>query len=229
VDLLLIHWPTFDPNSSPVGASTDASCQPNSTSYDPVTCRLNTWRGLVQLFNDGKTRAIGVSNYNVTHLQEIQNASLPLPAYNQCPYHLYRSSTQQSLKDWCGSHGVLFGGYSPLGVPDWHTFPGPQMSPSPIKDPNVVKIAQTHGVTPAQVLIQWQYAIGVPINPRCQNAQHMRDNLNSYNFTLTADELQLLYSAPQDWCSIDPGMYECAPDAAAWRQAWFEGRAYWQP
>jgi len=77
-------------------------------------------------------------------------------------------------------------------------------------DPNVIKIAQAHGVTPAQVLLQWQYALGIPTNPRSQNTAHMKDNLNTYSFTLTADEITLLNSAAQDICLIDPTFYECA-------------------
>jgi hypothetical protein len=55
-------------------------------SYNATTCRLNTWRALVDLFNAGQARAIGVSNYNATHIQEIIDAGLPLPSVNQIPY-----------------------------------------------------------------------------------------------------------------------------------------------
>jgi len=84
------------------------------------------------------------------------------------------------------------------------------MAYTPMADPIVVKIAAVHSVTPAQVLLQWQYAIGLPTNPRSQNAEHMRDNLNSYSFTLTADEISALNGAPQDTCANDPSFYECA-------------------
>jgi len=218
VDLLLIHWPSSDPNNPPKGTTLDPTCIRNTTTYNEVQCRLNTWKGLVQIWQTGGAKAIGVSNYNISHLQEIKDASLPLPSYNQCPYHLYRSTTQQPLKDFCTTNNIIFGGYSPLGVPDWHVFPGPKMAPTPLQDPIAAQVAKKYAVTPAQVLLNWQYRLQVPTNPRCQNLKHMQDNLNAYNFTLTQDDINLLLSAPQDYCSMDPDFYECAPDMFTWDQ-----------
>jgi len=210
VDLLLIHWPTeTDPNAN---ISTDPTCQKNTTTYNEKECRLNTWKGLIQIFQNGQAKAIGVSNYNITHLQEIIDAKLPLPSLNQCPFHLYRSTTQDKLRSFCKANNILFSGYSPLGVPDWWSYPGPVMAPTPIKDPLVTQIAKAHNVTAAQALLQWQYAIGIPTNPRSQNTDHMRENLQSYTFNLTPDEINSLLTAPQDYCSLDPTWYECAPD-----------------
>ena len=78
---------------------------------------------MVEIFNAGGARSIGVSNYNVTHLQEIIDAGLPLPALTQNPFHLYRSTSQADLIAFCKAHNILFLGYSPLGVPDDHAYP----------------------------------------------------------------------------------------------------------
>jgi len=210
VDLLLIHWPTqVDPTAA---ISTDPACQKNTNTYSEKECRLSTWKGLVQIFNNGQAKAIGVSNYNITHLQEIIDAKLPLPSLNQCPFHLYRSSSHDALRNFCKTNNILFSGYSPLGVPDWWTYPGPKMASTPMKDSLVLQVAKAHNVTAAQVLLQWQYALGVPTNPRSQNADHMTENLQSYSFNLTSDEINSLLAAPQDYCSLDPTWYECAPD-----------------
>ena len=75
-------------------------------------------------------------------------------------------------------------------------------------DPSVMKIAATHNKTAAQVLIQWEYSEGMPINVRSQNAAHMAENLASYDFTLSADELKVLRSGPQakgPWQVMRPG------------------------
>jgi len=182
--------------------------------YDERLCRLSTWRAMLHILDTGRARAVGVSNFNITHLQEIVDAGLRLPSVNQCPFHLYRSTSQQALRDYCKAHNITFWGYSPLGVPDVQIFPTTTgMSWTPMEDPAVVKIAQTHGVTPAQVLLQWQYALGIPTNPRSQNAEHMRENLNSYSFTLTDDEIKTLSSGAQDMCKIDGSWYECASNA----------------
>ena len=88
VDAALIHWPTS------TGASTEPSCQSGAPSYNATTCRLQTWRAMLSIWNSGAARSVGVSNYNVSQLQEILDAGLPLPAINQIPIHIYRSSSQ---------------------------------------------------------------------------------------------------------------------------------------
>ena len=75
-------------------------------------------------------------------------------------------------------------------------------------DPAVRKIADAHGKSPAQVLIQWQYSEGMPINVRSQNVAHMKENLASYDFTLSDDEVKVLRSGPQaagPWQTMRPG------------------------
>lgn len=77
VDALLVHWPTS------TGKSVEPACQQGTAVYDAKACRLATWRAYVDVFNAGKAWSIGVSNYNVTHLQEIKDAGMPLPSINQ--------------------------------------------------------------------------------------------------------------------------------------------------
>jgi diketogulonate reductase-like aldo/keto reductase len=83
-------------------------CNQSSTFYDARQCRLNTWSALVDIFNAGGARSIGVSNYNVTHMNEILEAGLPLPSIIQSPFHLYRSSSQMDIMNWANKHGVTF-------------------------------------------------------------------------------------------------------------------------
>eukprot|EP00056_Hartaetosiga_gracilis_P015812 m.242372 g.242372 ORF g.242372 m.242372 type:complete len:354 (+) comp32836_c0_seq1:19-1080(+) len=207
VDLLLIHWPT----DTSLPLSKDPLCNYKESSYDPKGCRLSTWKALVQIFNNKGARAIGVSNYNSSHIQEIIDAGLPLPAANQCPFHLYRSSTQMDTVRFCQEHNITFIGYSPLGIPDYHKFPGPEMSPTTLEDDVVVAIASNVNKTPAQVVINWEWQHGIPVNPRSMNSTHMEENLSAYDFTLTQAHVDALSSRAQDTCKVDPGFYECAP------------------
>jgi len=194
IDLILIHEPVGS-----IPQSADPYCRQGSPKYNERDCRLSTWKALLKVFNDGKALSIGVSNWNITHLQEVAEAGLPLPAVNQCPFNYYHSSVQQELRDYCAANGILFHGYAPLGAPDVFVYPykGTGMSYIQLEDPTVLKIAQSHGVSAAQVLIQWQYALGLPINVRSQNVGHMTDNLNSYSFTLSDAEISTLNSGPQ--------------------------------
>jgi 2,5-diketo-D-gluconate reductase A len=208
LDALLIHWPT-----SPA-PSTDPVCNMTTpATYNATACRLHTWQALVEVWQAGTVRAIGVSNYNVSELEEIVAAGMPVPSINQIPIHPYRFSSQVETIAWCAAHGVVVNAYSPLGVPDWHAFPAAGgMSTTPLVDPVVTAIAEVHGRTPAAVILAWLWANGIVTNPRSMNASHMADNLGAYDLALTDAEVALLSSRPQDWCSLDSKMYECAPD-----------------
>lgn len=235
-----------------------------------LVCRLTTWAALVDIYNAGGARSIGVSNYNKSQLEEIVTAGMPLPAINQIPIHIYRcvcdwllpwascllaclhwrsfvggraadaecwsaaapcassspslhsghlrtvvcrSSSQLETIEYCQRNGITVNAYSPLGVPDWHVFPAAGgMAATALQDPVVTAVAQVHGRTPAAVMINWLWQQGIVTNPRTVRPEHMLDNLNAYNFTLSDAEVALLSSRPQDWCSVDSKMYECAPD-----------------
>lgn len=209
VDLALIHWPQ---NKAP---SSDPACNANGGAGN-ATCRLNSWRALVDVFNAGRARAIGVSNYNSSELQEIVDAGLPVPALNQIPLNIYRSSTQAATALTCARWGIALNAYSPLGVPDWHAFPtgATGMSATTLADPVVAGIARAHNRTAAAVMINWLwFGLGAVTNPRTRDPAHMAENLFvSYDFRLTDGEVNALSSRPQSWCSVD-NWYECAPDA----------------
>jgi len=194
IDLLLIHEPVND-----IPQSMDPYCREGSPVYTESACRVSTWKAMLKVFNDGQALAVGVSNWNITHLQDLVDAGLPLPSVNQCPFNYYHSSVQQELIDFCRANGILFHGYSAFGAPDVFVYPinGTGMSFIQLEDPTLKKIASAHDVTVPQVLLQWQYSVGIPNNARSQNPQHMIDNLNSYSFTLTADEIKVLNSGPQ--------------------------------
>ena len=118
VDLLLVHQRVQD-----IPQSADPYCNQGSPVYSERECRLSTWRAMLLLFEQGKALSVGVSNWNIADLQEIEDAGLPMPAVNQVPFNLYHSSAQQKMRDYCAAKGVLFHGYSGLGAPDVFTFP----------------------------------------------------------------------------------------------------------
>lgn len=208
-DLVLIHWPTS------TGASKDPVCNAGSQ-YNATACRLDSWRGMLAAQQAGQARAVGVANYDRSQLEEIATAGLPLPAVNQIPIHLFRSSTQQDTIAYCQANGITVNSYSPLGIPDWHAYPtnGTGLTATTLEDPVALSIAQSHNRTAAQVIINWLWQQGIVTNPRTMSPAHMLENLGAYDFNLTASEVTQLSSRPQDWCSIDPTFYECAPASA---------------
>lgn len=256
VDLLLVHWPWDSASKGNVTNNSTTSstplCNHTSPMFDERLCRLDTWQGMLDIFASGRARAVGVSNYNVSHFEEIVAAGMPLPALTQNPFHLYRSSTQSDIIDWTARHGVAFLGYacteeypgprplptpkphpspstatfarpypnpaqSPFGVPDYHkySFVGAPAA-NQLQHPYVQQVAAKYGASPAQVLIQWQWQLGVPSNPRSMNATHQAENLAAFSLFaavggLNQTEMDTLSSQPQDLCSSDAsGWYECA-------------------
>lgn len=206
LDLLLIHWPTSK------GVSQDPACNAGSPAHNATACRLDTWRALRDVWSSGRARAIGVCNYGVAELLEFEAAGVPLPAVNQLPVNIYRSrASSQGVWDWCARHGIVVNAYSPLGVPDAHTFPGTNgMASTPMLDPVVVAAAAAHGRSPAQVLANWVgVALGMPLTQRSQRVEHMEENLRAFDFALTADEVEQLSARPQGTCDVDPRWYEC--------------------
>ena len=92
--------------------SSDPLCQNNKPTYDEKGCRMSTWRGMVHLYDTGRTRAVGVSNYNETHLMEIADAGMPLPSMNQIPYKSH--ARMERMEQLCRALGIAVTGYSPL-------------------------------------------------------------------------------------------------------------------
>ena len=177
VDALLVHWPT---STAP---SQDPACNAKDAAYNATACRLETWRAYVDAFKGGKALSIGVSNYHVAELQEIADAGMPLPAINQIPYHVYRSSSWAETVAWCLRNGVLVNAYSPYGAPDAHSYPteGTGMAASPLQDAVVLAVAAAHGRSPAAVISAWLRALGIVLNPRTYSAAHMADNLQAFD------------------------------------------------
>jgi len=205
LDALLIHYPhPFNQNSE------DPYCKPTSKLYNLTMCRLQTWKALVHIFEAGGAKAIGVSNYEIEHLEEIVSSGLPLPSINQCHFHPYGGSAQMPAVKYCQAHDIVFLGYSPLGVPDYHKYPGPDMHPTVLEDPVVLSIAAAHKKSPAQVIQAWLWSLGIPANPRCQNLTHMIENLNYFDIVITPEESNKLMGLHQDTCAEDPTWYECA-------------------
>lgn len=113
-DIVLNHWPT-----STASPTVDPACDPQKPTYNEKQCRLNTWRAYVDIFNNGTALSIGVANYNSSHIQEIIDAGMPLPAVNQIPIHLYTYAAQKDTIAFCQKLNITVLAYSPFGIPDW--------------------------------------------------------------------------------------------------------------
>jgi alcohol dehydrogenase (NADP+) len=140
IDLYLIHSPfAFKP-----GLDQDPRDENGHVIYDKDTTLLDTWRAMEELVDDGRCRAIGLSDVDLGKLAPIYEAARIKPAVVQVEAHPYLPETE--LLQFCKNRDIVLLAFAPLGH---------GMKPGPIEDPAVLSIAQRTGKTPAQVLLAW--------------------------------------------------------------------------
>jgi len=210
-DLCLIHLPEVGPGTGSHGEYGHEHCVPTPhhkpDQYDPQACRIATYKNLVENFKSGLCKAIGVNNWNATDIEEIEKAGLPLPSVVQYKFHLHQSSSNQVQKDliaYTQKKDIIFNGFAPLGVPDWVTFNGEGMKATLLEEPLVQDVAKRLNKTPAQVLLRWVIQQGIATHARTNKPDHMKDNLDVFDWELSSDDMSKLSSMPQ--CHTQRGL-----------------------
>ena len=151
---------------------------------------VEAYQGLVRLLEAGLVRAIGTSNFKPAHLQKLFDLGL-VPHLNQIqldPYHL-----RDDLVAIHRAKGIVTGAWRPLGC-------GNAM----LADPTIVSVAERHGRTTAQVILRWLTQQGFVATPKSSNPTRMAQNLDIFDFTLSADEMALLGTLDRP----DPDMFD---------------------
>ncbi len=140
---------------------------------------VSTWRTFERLQAEGKARSIGVSNFKPAHLRRLAAETSVVPAVNQIQLNPY--VTRGDHVEYHGDHGVATVSYSPIGK-------GGEL----LEDPVIVEIARAHGKSPAQAILRWHLQLGhVPI-PKSANAQRLRQNLELFDFELSAEQMRAI-------------------------------------
>ena len=172
--------------------------------------RLDQWRALLALKAAGKARAVGVSNFNVAHLEEIRTAGLPMPEANQIELHPW--SQKPDLLAFMASHGIAPIAYSSL-VPlsNWRSAPGQDSAKTDQMraDGGVfTEMARKYGVSEAQLLLRWGVQNGYAVLPKSMNPERMRQNLDLFSFEIDADDVAQMAKMDRGggvaWASGDP-------------------------
>ncbi len=157
--------------------------------------RLAQWRGLVALKEQKKARAIGVSNFHIAHLKELEAAGLPPPQANQIELHPW--SQKPELVRYLEDHEIVPIAYSSL-VPlsTWRSAPGhdsaktdAMKSDSQRADSPFKAMVKKYGVSEAQVLLRWGVQKGYAVLPKSTNAERLRQNADIFSFTIDADDM----------------------------------------
>ncbi|MES0883920.1 aldo/keto reductase [Roseibium sp. SCP14] len=160
--------------------------------------RLNQWRGLVELQQLGKARAVGVSNYSQAHIEEIRSAGLPIPCVNQIELHPW--SQKPELVAYLDDNGITSIAYSSL-VPlsTWRSKQGQESAKtsqmraegeagrSPFS-----AMAEKYGVSEAQVLLRWAVQQKHPVLPKSNSRGRMQQNLDLFSFVIDDEDMRAI-------------------------------------
>ncbi|XP_009332128.1 PREDICTED: uncharacterized oxidoreductase ZK1290.5-like [Pygoscelis adeliae] len=161
LDLYLIHWP-------------DAHV-PGKSNRE---VRAETWRAMEELYEKGLCRSIGVSNFLISHLEQLKEDCVITPHVNQVEYHPFQRP--QELVDYCRSRDIVFEGYCPLAKGEALTHP------------SVIQLAKKYGRTPAQICIRWSIQNGIVTIPKSTKAERIQENCKVFDFTIAEDDVDIL-------------------------------------
>ncbi|TYC07168.1 aldo/keto reductase [Micromonospora sp. WP24] len=149
VDLFLIHWPL-------------------PTLYDGDF--VSTWKTLEEFQRDGRARSIGVSNFQVPHLERLAAEAQVVPAVNQIEVHPY--FTNDEVREYGSKHNILTEGWSPIA------------QGKVLDDPTIADLADLVGRTPAQVVLRWHVQRGDIIFPKSTTPARIEENFRIFDFEL---------------------------------------------
>ena len=153
LDLYLIHWPV-----------------PAKDAF------VDTWKAFQKLRDEGRIKAIGVCNFQVSHLERLQAETGELPSINQIELHPYL--VQHELRDFHAKHDILTEAWSPLAS-----------GGDVLTDRAVLAVAEAHGVTPAQAIIRWHLQLGNVVIPKSVTPSRIAENIDVFGFELTDEEV----------------------------------------
>jgi 2,5-diketo-D-gluconate reductase A len=145
---------------------------------------VSTWKTLCGFVADGRLRSAGVSNFQPAHLDRIIAGTGIVPAVNQFEIHPYFNN--DAPRAACARHGIAVEAHSPLGH-----------NSAPLSDERITAIAAAHDKTVAQVILRWHMQHGIITIPKSARAERMAENLDIFDFELTADQIAAIDALDQ--------------------------------
>lgn len=155
VDLFLIHWPL-------------------PTLYDGDF--VSTWQVMEEFKNDGRSRSIGVSNFQPDHLDRLAAETGTVPAVNQIEVHPYFAN--ETVRDYGREHGIVTEAWSPIA------------QGAVLDDAAITQISEKLGKTVAQVVLRWHIQRGDVVFPKSSTPSRMRENFELFDFELSDGDME---------------------------------------
>lgn len=176
LDLYLIHWP-----------------RPDAGYGDWKQLDMDTWRAMEELYEAGKIRAIGLSNFLPQHIENLLQNGKIAPMVNQIEFH--PGHTQEATVRYCQAHGIQVQAWSPMG------------RTRVLKDPLVQELAKNHGVSAAQICLRYAVQRQIIPLPKASSMERMKQNQDLFSFELTQEEMfRLDTMPPTGWSGQHPDL-----------------------
>ena len=176
LDLFLIHWP-----------------RPDLETKNWEKLVQESWKALEDLYQQGKIKSIGVSNFLPHHLEVLKETAQVLPMVDQLELHV--GYMQEAAVQYCKENGIQVQAWSPLG------------RRRVLEEPMVLQMAQKYGVSPAQLLLKFLLQQGIAVIPKASSFERMKQNLVDLKFEISFCDLSMLRSLPQcGWSGEHPDL-----------------------
>jgi len=153
---------------------------------------VETYKAMLELKKQGLVRSVGVSNFNLHHLEGLRNAGLPTPSVNQIELHPWLQPRE--IIDYCKKHDITVMGYSPL------------VKSKMLKNQQICDLAKKYNKTPAQILIRWSVQHGYTTIPKSSKSNRIKENMQVFDWTITEDDMDFLdqNNVEEIRCAWDP-------------------------
>ncbi|XP_014276886.2 aldo-keto reductase family 1 member A1 [Halyomorpha halys] len=158
---------------------------------DMTTNLEDLWKGMEAQVDAGRTKSIGLSNFNQKQIKRILDSCRIPPANLQVELYIYLQ--QKELVSFCKQNGVTVCAYSPLGSPGQKAFyeklgESTEWLLTPLEDPVIKEIAKKYNKQPSQVLLRYMIEYGVATIPKSTNPTRIKENFDVFDFELTKEE-----------------------------------------
>ncbi|MBP6060514.1 MAG: aldo/keto reductase [Candidatus Pacebacteria bacterium] len=176
VDLYLIHWPT---------------ATGELRTGESINKREETWRAMEEIYKSGKAKAIGVSNYMINHLEDMKRYHKVVPAVNQFEFHPFLYL--EELINYCKQNGIAVEAHSPF------------FDCKGADNEVIQKLATKYNKTWTQIVLRWSIQHGAIPIPKSAQIKRIKENLNVYDFEISAEDMQALNGLSQNFhARVDP-------------------------
>lgn len=168
--------------------------------HQPFSDYYGSWRALEDLYDEGKLRAIGISNFYPDRMVDIASFSRIRPMVNQIEIHPHNQ--QKIAKEWNEKYGVQLEAWAPFGEGKGGLF----------KDKTLLAIGEKYGKSAAQVILRWHLQRGIVVIPKSTHIERMKENLDVFDFELSAADMDAIAALDKNTSSFfshtDPAMVE---------------------